>query len=603
MIHRFDLIEIDEPRREFRVGGRAIPLQPKVFELLACLARNRDRVVSKDELLETVWPGVIVTDASLQRAVSLARSALAAAGRADAIRTHARQGYRLCIESLSTTAAPTSAAPAPAALARAHTAYDRGDWEAAIQAFREVDDLEGLSAADLQRWAHAAQCAGRPRDAAGPLERAVAAYSSRGDRRRAAWAAILLAQLHVEWRESAPAQGWYHRAARLLAGEEPCRERGYLDLLGARMALLQNDLTTCIEFAERARAAGETFGDPDLESLGLVHLGEARLYLGQVREGLAALDEAGVSVVANGLSAWAGGLVYCGVIFSCMTRADWQRAGQWTDQFTRWCEGKGVAAYPGLCRLHRAEVLTVRGNLLEAEREARGTIEMLACQAPWAEGDAWVALGEILLARGAFADARRCFERATELGWESRYGLALVLAAEGDSAGAERLLARALQENVWSCSSRRGLALANYAIIASAAGKLAEAHEALAAIAREPDLASTPALQALVERAHGEIHAAEGNRSRALAHLRAALRAFVALEAPLAAAQVRCRMADLLRAEGEVEAADLERDAAVKVFQHAGADGLLQPCARPKPATTARPSAKSPRASRAVAPG
>lgn len=70
-------IEIDEDRREVRAGVRAVSPQPKVFELLVYLARHRQRVVPKAELLDAVWPGVVVTEASLQRAISLARTALA----------------------------------------------------------------------------------------------------------------------------------------------------------------------------------------------------------------------------------------------------------------------------------------------------------------------------------------------------------------------------------------------------------------------------------------------------------------------------------------------------------------------------------------------
>ena len=594
MVHRFATFEIDEDTRELRTGGRLLHLQPRVFDLLVYLARHTARVVPKDELLEAVWPGVLVTDGSLQRAVSLARATLAEAGAPEAIRTHARQGYRLLAPTPGSdeSAAPPGPPTGDHALASAHAAYARGDWDEAIEALKHVDDLEGLTAADLQLWAHAAQCAGRPHEAAQPLERAVAAYSARGDRRRAAWVAILLGQLRLEWREPVIARGWFHRAARLLENEPACRERGYLDLLGARMALLEAEIETCLKLAENAREAGARFGDADLESLGLVHVGEAHLYLGHVRDGMAALDEAAASVVASGLSAWAGGLVYCGVIYGCMTQSDWQRAGQWTAQFTRWSTDKGTAAYPGLCRLHRAEVLAVRGGLREAEEEARSTIEMLARQAPWAEGDAWVALGDILLARGSLEEARRAYVRAIELGWEAQFGLAMVRHTSGDSEGAASLLARLIAENTWSTRSRRGQALAQFAIVAAAANRLGEARTALAELDRHPDLVATPALQALAARARGEVAAAAGDTNDALTHLRAALRLWLAAEAPLSAAQARCRIADLLQTLGDAESARLELDAAVTTFEQAGADGLLRQCARLKTAIAARAPAR-----------
>ena len=70
-IERFGDFELDGSAGELRLRGRALALQPRVFSLLAFLVDNRERVVSKDELLSAIWPGVIVTEASLQRAISL----------------------------------------------------------------------------------------------------------------------------------------------------------------------------------------------------------------------------------------------------------------------------------------------------------------------------------------------------------------------------------------------------------------------------------------------------------------------------------------------------------------------------------------------------
>ncbi len=583
MTHRFATFEIDEDAREVRAGGRALTLQPRVFDVLVYLARNRDRVVSKDELLDAVWPDVTVADGSLQRAVSLARHALEEAGAENAIRTYSRQGYRFCAEAAGAVGPGLPAenpAPASPELAAARAAYEAGNWDAAMARYEAIDRVDGLEGEDLQRWAHAAQCAGRPQEAIGPLEEAAAAFTMRGDRRRAGWVAVLIALLRLEWRETALAKGWSHRAARLLEHEPPCREKGYLDFLGARMALMENDIESALELGRRARDAGEAFGDPDLEGLGLVHCGEANLYLGHVREGLAALDEAAASVASANLSPWAGGLVYCGVIFSCMTRADWQRATQWTEQFTRWCVNKGTAGYPGLCQMHRSEVLTLRGELEEAEREIRATIANLARQAPWAEGEAWQVLGDILVARGAFAEAEAAFRRANELGYEAHFHIALLRLAEGDAVAAARLLAQSLAENAWSCRSKRGQALAYHAIAAAAGGQLDAARQAVAELEAAPDLTSTPALQALLGRARAELAAAEGRLPEALQHFRNAIRTCQTINAPLVAAQFRCRLAGLLADQGDREAARIELMAAAPVLKRAGAEGLLQHCER-----------------------
>ena len=282
-------IEIDEDRREVRGGGRVSSPQPKVFELLVYLARHRERVVPKSELLDAVWPGVVVTEASLQRAISLARSTLVELGATETIATHARHGYRFH-DAPGASGAPQDGSES--VLRQAREAYERGEWAAAISLLQSVDDLEGLGADDLQRWAHAAQCLGKPGDALRVLERAVAAYSARGDERRAAWAAILIAQLRVEWGEYVQANGWLQRAARLLESQPICREQGYVEMLRARFAFAQNELERGLGHALKVRELGQRFADRDLEGLGLMLAGQAWLYTGKTAEGQANLDKA-----------------------------------------------------------------------------------------------------------------------------------------------------------------------------------------------------------------------------------------------------------------------------------------------------------------------
>ena len=98
MIYRFENLSLDAERRELRAADELLQLQPRVFDLVLYLIRNRDRVVSKDELLDRLWPGVVVVEGALQRAMSLARSCLREACGSDCIRTHARKGYRFVAE-------------------------------------------------------------------------------------------------------------------------------------------------------------------------------------------------------------------------------------------------------------------------------------------------------------------------------------------------------------------------------------------------------------------------------------------------------------------------------------------------------------------------
>src|ERR1041384_426418 len=76
LILRFDAYEVDLAQHELRREGTAVPIEPQVFDVLACLVQNRDRIVSKDELLEAVRQGRIVSDAALNSRISAARRAV-----------------------------------------------------------------------------------------------------------------------------------------------------------------------------------------------------------------------------------------------------------------------------------------------------------------------------------------------------------------------------------------------------------------------------------------------------------------------------------------------------------------------------------------------
>jgi TolB-like protein len=95
MLYRFGPFELDMARVELRSGGTPVGLEPQVFALLALLVENRERLVSRDELIEKVWDGRVVSDAAVASRVKSARRALGDSGREQRfIRTVHRLGFR-----------------------------------------------------------------------------------------------------------------------------------------------------------------------------------------------------------------------------------------------------------------------------------------------------------------------------------------------------------------------------------------------------------------------------------------------------------------------------------------------------------------------------
>ena len=86
---------LDTDRRELHRGSESIAVEPQVLDLLIYLVQNRDRVVTKDDLIASVWGGRIVSDATLTSRIYAARKAVGDSGQDQKlIRTIARKGLR-----------------------------------------------------------------------------------------------------------------------------------------------------------------------------------------------------------------------------------------------------------------------------------------------------------------------------------------------------------------------------------------------------------------------------------------------------------------------------------------------------------------------------
>ncbi len=95
MLVRFGSCELDRDRRELRLRNAPVHVEPQVLDLLIYLIANRNHVVSKDEMIEAVWGGRIVSDVTLNSRINAARRAVGDDGKTQAlIRTVPRRGFR-----------------------------------------------------------------------------------------------------------------------------------------------------------------------------------------------------------------------------------------------------------------------------------------------------------------------------------------------------------------------------------------------------------------------------------------------------------------------------------------------------------------------------
>jgi len=85
MIYRFDDFELDTGNFELTRNGEKLTLEPKAYDLLSYLVSSQKKLVTKEELFEYLWPGQIVTEASLSNQVKEARKALGDSGKRQAV--------------------------------------------------------------------------------------------------------------------------------------------------------------------------------------------------------------------------------------------------------------------------------------------------------------------------------------------------------------------------------------------------------------------------------------------------------------------------------------------------------------------------------------
>jgi len=99
MQFRFADLLLDTDRRELCRGAEPIDVEPQVFDLLVYLVRNRDRVVSRDDLIADIWGGRIVSDSTVTSRINAARKAIGDSGREQRlIRTISRKGIRFIVD-------------------------------------------------------------------------------------------------------------------------------------------------------------------------------------------------------------------------------------------------------------------------------------------------------------------------------------------------------------------------------------------------------------------------------------------------------------------------------------------------------------------------
>lgn len=463
---------------------------------------------------------------------------------------------------------------------RAGASLACGEWAAALTILRTARENAPLTAAELDLLARAAYGAGEFEAAITAWEQACAECQQLGDDAGAAAAAATVAMyLMMDTGLMAPVRGWLARAERLLGDGPESSTHALIAMARTYERFMCGDTESSARWARTAIDVGGRQRVPLAAALGRVAAARLVILDGAVDRGLELLDEAAVSVVSGELDPLGTGMVYCELICAMQGLAQYDRAEQWTEAMERWRAGTAFGGINGRCRVHRAEILRLRGSCAAAEDEALEACRELR---PWMRREfGWplTELGTIRLRRGDLAGAEEAFLEAHGHGWDPQPGLALLRLAQGDVAAAANLIADALERpcavpsKEWPPAGglRRAPLLAAQVEIAGAAGDLSTARRAAGQLS---DVAGTYQSQALVAAAalaRGRVALADGDPRTAVAACEQALAGWLEVGAPYEAAVARLLLAAAHRLLGREARADLEEAAARAQLEQMGA--------------------------------
>jgi tetratricopeptide (TPR) repeat protein len=452
---------------------------------------------------------------------------------------------------------------------RAREAAAGGNWEKAYDLLMKADADGVAGPDDLRLLGEVAYAAGHLDVTIEAWERTHAFCVQAGDPLAAAGAAVRVAMhLLLDTALMAPVRGWLGRAERLLEGQQQAPAHAWLAVVRTYERMLIGDVQGARQWSERAIDVGSQH---DAAACAIGRVAAARLYIldGDVEEGLALLDEAGVAAVSGDLDPLSTGLVYCELVCALQGLAQYDVAEEWTQAMERWCRTHAIGSLHGRCRVHRAEILRLRGACDEAEREALVACEELSPYLRREMGWPLSELGRIRLRKGDVDGAEEALLAAHRVGWEPQPGLALVRLAQGDATAAATSIREALErpsrvpskELPPDTDLQRAPLLDAQVEIEIAAGDLGRARAAADELERVAARFQSKALVAGATLARGRVRLAEGHVADAEQCCSEAARLWNEIGAPYEAALARMVLAEALRTGGSEDQAVLELQA------------------------------------------
>jgi DNA-binding NarL/FixJ family response regulator len=455
---------------------------------------------------------------------------------------------------------------------RARDASQSRLWGDAFAELSAAHHEGPLDVEDLERLAVAAYMVGKDDECEAAWMDAHREWLRRGERDHAARCAFWQALALLFRGDLAPAMGWVARGRRIL---EDARDdsvgQAWLLMLTALPIMFQGNAEAAYPSFLEAGGIAERFGDSDATTFARLGRGQSLILRGRITEGMALLDEVMVAVTADEVSPIVAGIAYCQVIALCQTVFDLRRAKEWTEGLSRWVDSQpDLVPYRGNCLVHRCEIFQLQGAWQDALDAAQQACEWLSGPPAWDSlGSAYYQLAEIQRLRGELTEAEQSYRKASLSGREPEPGMSLLRLKQGRIDLALPAIRRVMEEAQDLIDRSR--VVPAYLEIMLGAGDVEAAREAADDLAQIAAQVDAPYLHALAAHASGDVLLAEGDFRAALTKLREAHDSWRDLDALHQAARVRVLIGIACLELGDGATAELEFEAARRVFEELGA--------------------------------
>lgn len=459
----------------------------------------------------------------------------------------------------------------PSAIEEARAAYAVQSWRQALSKFDEAAAEGSLGIGDYESWAVSAHLVGEDDRCASALEAGHLAAVDAGDVTAAARCAFWLAFHLMMKGKMAQAGGWLARTEAVVseAGID-CVVSGYLLIPKLLGALGAGDTASAQQLAAQAIEVASRFQEPELRTFGTLGHGQALLAAGDTDGATRRFDEAMVSVTAGEVGPVVRGIVYCAVILECVQLYDFERAAEWTEALSRWCDSQpDLVPFRGQCLVHRSQVQQAAGDWPRAAASAEAACVHLNEPPHPALGLANYQEAELYRLRGQFDEAEASYRKASRHGHAPMPGLALLELARGRAEAAASSVVGALAEPGHP-AQRPGLLVAAVEIL-RAAGDNAAARAAAEELAERAAASGSPALKAMAAQAMGSVLSSEGDMNAAGQALGEALRIWQGLRMPYETARASVLLGLTCAATRDQTSAELHFANAREIFEELGA--------------------------------